>query len=126
MKIIVIIDEENGILFNNRRVSKDRYIIDDILNSYKKIYIDEFSSDLIDGIICNINDTKDDNYYLIENIDIKDYKNIDEIIIYNFNRLYPSDFKFEFDLSNYYIRGTSSFEGYSHDKITKTIYKRKY
>lgn len=41
LKVIVILDDNLGMLFNNRRQSRDRVLIDDIIKTVKdnKIYI---------------------------------------------------------------------------------------
>ena len=48
MILIVCIDEKNGMLFNNRRQSKDRNLIEHILKKIdsKKLWITDFSRDL--------------------------------------------------------------------------------
>ena len=45
LKVIVILDDNLGMLFNNRRQSRDRVLIDDIIKTVKdnKIYIEEYS-----------------------------------------------------------------------------------
>ena len=44
LKVIVILDDNLGMLFNNRRQSRDRVLIDDIIKTVKdnKIYIEEY------------------------------------------------------------------------------------
>ena len=50
----------------------------------------------------------------------------DEVTIYRWNRLYPSDVKFDADLEKMGFRLTLStdFAGYSHEKITKEIFSK--
>lgn len=133
MNIIVCLDDKFGMLFNKRRQSRDKKIIEDILNTIKEdIYINSFSKDLfeeylelpnihvVDGISPN-----NESYYFIEDINLKDYEeDINNIIIYKWNRVYPKDLTFEIDLSKYTLESEEEFVGNSHEKITKQIYKR--
>ena len=133
MNIIVCLDDKFGMLFNKRRQSKDKKVIEDILNTIKEdIYINTFSEDLfeeylelpnihvVDGISPN-----NESYYFIEDINLKDYEeDINNIIIYKWNRVYPKDLTFEIDLSKYNLESEEEFVGNSHEKITKQIYKR--
>ena len=51
---------------------------------------------------------------------------IDNIIIYKWNRIYPSDLYFDIDIKNgqWKLIETEEFQGSSHEKITKEIYRR--
>lgn len=50
---------------------------------------------------------------------------LDKVIIYFWNRKYPSDKKLKLDLTRYIIICTYEFVGSSHENITKVIYERK-
>ena len=133
MNIIVCLDDNNGMLFNKRRQSRDKKVIEDILNTIKEdIYINTFSEDLfeeylelpnihvVDGISPN-----SESYYFVEDIDLKEYEeDINSIIIYKWNRVYPKDLTFEIDLNKYNLESEEEFVGNSHEKITKQIYKK--
>lgn len=133
MNIIVCIDNKNGMMFNKKRQSKDRKLIEDIINSIKsKICMNKYSSGLflkyLDQIIIDENFlTKYQDYYcFVENDSLKDFENkINTIIIYKWNRDYPADLYLNIDLNNYDLIKAEEFPGYSHEKITKEIYKRK-
>ena len=66
MKIIVCVDLNNGMLFNSRRQSRDRTVIEYIYNfvGEKKLWITEFSKDLFEGR----------NYNLFDGSDVEDIK----------------------------------------------------
>lgn len=134
MKIIVCIDDNYGILFNNRRVSRDKVVIDNIFEYIQSdyLYITDFSTNLFNDyldsnrikIVDEINN--DDNYYFIENIDLNSYSEyINKIIIYKWNRVYPSDFKFNLNMDNYNKIEEIEFVGNSHELITREIFIRK-
>lgn len=132
MKIALCVSNDNGMLFNNRRQSRDRVLIEDLLKETdKKIYISTFSSDLFDeeNVICTDNllsCASDDKLCFIENIPLNNYINeITEIIIYNWNRDYPSDFWLDIDLSEFELISSVDFVGSSHEKITKNHFRRK-
>ena len=47
MKIIACLDDNNGLLFNNRRQSRDRVVIEDILKEAVKVGVATFKETLI-------------------------------------------------------------------------------
>ncbi len=131
MKIIVCIDDKYGISWNNKRVSKDRKIIEDIeflnvylhMNNYSYKMFEEYGYNKTINISDNI--VSESGFYFNELSDLKKIeKEIDEIIVYKFNRSYPSDIKLDIDLSKYILRETKEFIGNSHKKITREIYIR--
>lgn len=149
MIAIVCLDNNNGMMFNHRRQSRDRVVIQDILHicQDKKLWMDLYSQQLFaqseDGIfsennviIRNIKATgmecdfmeqaKQGEYCFVENRDVTLYENrMEKIIIYQWNRTYPADFFFNIDLKNWRLLSSSEFSGYSHEKITKNVYGRK-
>lgn len=130
MKIIACIDNNNGILFNHRRLSKDKEVTSDILSMIAEscLVCSEYSSTLFSDSRIIITDDKmnipKNGYYFIENIFPNDFEKSDEIILYKWNREYPSDTKFEVDMKKYVEVSETEFLGYSHEKITKIVLKR--
>ena len=49
---------------------------------------------------------------------------IEKIIVFWWNRHYPSDRKFDLDLSKWNKVSKEEFAGYSHEKITKEVYEK--
>jgi len=136
MKLIVCVDEKNGMLFNNRRQSKDRILISRIIEKTKKekLWITSFSQDIFNISISNSIVVDDkcfekatmNEYCFIENLDVSGYiKNVDEIILYNWNRHYPADLYFNISLDDWKISSEDEFKGSSHEKITEKIYVRR-
>ena len=69
----------------------------------------------------------DNDFCLIENTEVKNYiNNINTIVVYKWNRIYPSDFYFDIDLNtnSWELLKTEEFQGSSHEKITKETYRR--
>ena len=135
IKVIITVDKNNGLFFNHRRQSRDRFLIDDMCRKTEgKIYISEHSALLFDGysdkiiVTCDpLNDCPDGGYAFIEGTQISPYLDqIDEIIVYNWNMQYPSDMRLDTDIKSIGFKMTAKydFKGNSHDKITKGIYKK--
>ncbi|MBR4286409.1 MAG: hypothetical protein IKT55_01745 [Clostridia bacterium] len=133
MKVIICLDDNGGMLFNNRRQSRDKEVLKDVFNNLEgeKLYISPFSQKLFeefsDRLIIDdallLKAQKKDTCF-IENKCLKGVLDINEIIVYKWNRIYPSDFKCDVDFSNYTLTETVDFKGFSHEKITKETYKR--
>ena len=134
MILIVCIDKNNGMAFNNRRQSQDLKLRERILtitkgstllmNNYSMELFGEHSQIRADEHFLD-NAIKDD-YCFAENIDITPYEDkINKIILYKWNRAYPSDLKFGISLSgSWELVKTEDFQGNSHENITEEIYER--
>ena len=141
MVVYITIDNNNGLMFNNRRQSQDRIMRENMLkhcgearlwiSEYsKKLFTSQDETDIPSNIIVD-----DDFWNKAGNIDHcfveKDNlsKHIDKIhtlVIYKWNRNYPSDLYFDFSIldSNWKCLSVSDFAGSSHDKITKEVWER--
>lgn len=103
MKIIVCIDDKNGMMFNHRRQSKDREVRRDMLSyiGQHRLWMNEYSRKQFEAVPkdaqIEVNENfpafaGDDDYCFIENSIYLLNKNlITEIVIYHWNRIYPSD-----------------------------------
>lgn len=136
MILIVCIDENNGMLFNNRRQSRDKILLSRILEIAKdeKLWITKFSRDMFDiienkNIIIDdkcIDNAAENDYCFIENVDISTIiEKVNKIILYNWNRNYPADKYFNISLENWVISSEDEFTGSSHERITEKIYIRR-
>ncbi len=128
MKLIVCLDENKGMMFNKRRQSRDKILINDILELCKgnTLYTNDYSSRLFPEnsviITSNYAEISENDFYFAENS--LPTENIGEVIVYKWNRVYPADTFFDIDLRGYSLVETKDFEGSSHEKITREIYKR--
>ena len=132
--VAVCVDEFGGMLFNGRRQSRDRVLISDLLDfaGDKKIIINDFSlslfKDYLDRIILSpspLNEAGENAVCFIENLPLADYKDkIETLVIYRWNREYPSDKKLDVSPEALGLKliSSSDFVGSSHKKITKEIY----
>ena len=134
MKVIACLDDRCGMMFNNRRQSRDRILIEDVIKDLgkEKIYISPYSQLLFEGMDAKIKVSdnpleaaKGDGVCFIEDKHLSEYKGeIDILVIYRWNRHYPCDFYFDLDINKYKLVESRDFEGSSHEKITKEVYKR--
>lgn len=134
MKLIVCVDENNGMLFNNRRQSRDRNVIQNIIDLVKeeKFWINSYSENLFKFKIeynlfeNNFDEISEEDYYFVENVSPKLLEEkINEIILYNWNRTYPADIFFDISLDDWQLKSEKEFEGFSHEKITQRTYTRR-
>lgn len=125
---IVCLDQKNGMYFNERRQSRDRYVIRDILDMTKDsaLYIDAYSEELFKDKTDHYIISKDyfaecseKDYCFVEN-HILDQRSTNKLIVYRWDKIYPSDYKL--NLSHWKLASTMEFVGYSHDKITKEVH----
>ncbi len=128
MKLIVCVDDKNGMLFNKRRQSRDKILIENVLELCKgeTLYTNEYSSALFpenSAVICKDFKTLENGYIFAENFMVDEDK-INEIIIYKWNRVYPADTYFNISLDGWSLAETVDFEGSSHEKITREKYVR--
>ena len=133
LTVAVTVDDKLGVAFNNRRQSRDRMLIENLLASTDKdIYVSSYSAPLFDERVDRIKivsdpikDCPDGGFCFIELSPIKEsIDDISALIVYRWNKVYPSDKKLGVDLSclNLTLSETVDFVGKSHDKITKEIY----
>lgn len=121
-------------LFNHRRLSRDRRVCEKILNysNEKELWMNAYSRKLFTDLT-DINSIQVDEEFLdksqsicfVENQDITPYlPKIDTLVLFQWNRDYPADFFFTVDLSQWNLISTEDFEGTSHEKITMEVYKK--
>lgn len=121
-------------LFNHRRLSRDRRVCEKILDysNEKELWMNAYSRKLFTDLT-DINSIQVDEEFLdksqsicfVENQDITPYlPKIDTLVLFQWNRDYPADFFFTVDLSQWNLISTEDFEGTSHKKITMEVYKK--
>ncbi len=134
MKIIVCLDDDNGMLFNNRRQSRDRAVVEDIISNLQneKLLISPFSEKLFEEYSENVTvdaeflkKAADCDICFVENESLNGFENITEVTVYRWNRLYPADFSCDINFSDFGFVSETEFKGNSHDKITKQIFVKR-
>lgn len=136
MKIIVCLDDKNGMLFHNRRQSSDRILSNKImeLTGKSKLWMHPYSYKLFDMTAQNIcidplflQKAGEAEYCFVETEDITDCAaNVEEIILFRWNRTYPADLYFPVGLLKDFSKKDEivTFRGNSHDEITMEVYTR--
>lgn len=136
MKLIVCLDDKNGMAFYGRRQSADCILCHNMLEliGSNTLYMNDYSGKLfhedtknifVDDHFMDIADQGD--YCFAEVTDVTPYIGFaEEIIIYRWNRVYPSDLYFPIELLANYSKHKETFEfvGNSHDRITREVYYR--
>ena len=133
MRLIVCLDDRGGMMFGGRRQSQDRGLRARIMEMTRgaRLFMSEYSAKQFadcEGMIVD-NDYRrragaGDTCFL-EDGEIS-LVGVTELVIYRWNRHYPSDKKFlcvpeECGFSKV---STADFAGSSHEKITEEIYQK--
>ena len=129
MTLYICLDDRNGLQFNRRRQSRDASVLEDIRSQLTgKLLIDPFSEKLIrEAEIPYVLPPEEAADFFAEAVPSEDLlAKVMKLVIYRWNRLYPSDVRWEPDLNamGFVLRETTEFPGTSHEKITREVYER--
>ena len=133
MILAVCIDDHNGLSFNSRRVSSDKAVIQDIVKvaDTQIIMITPYSAPLFQDFQGRIEVKK--NIFESSAVcfaEAGDFlsviDDVEKLIVYKWNRRYPSDQKFPLDAFKACMRleNTEDIPGSSHPCITREVYIR--
>ena len=133
MKIIVCLDDKNGMLFAGRRQSKDRILRQEALalageqplwmNSYSAGQFGREGSIRVDEAF--LANAPEDAWCFVENTDLTPYlAEITQVAVYRWNRHYPSTtwFPVDYFVNQWQLQSTREFVGSSHETITEEVY----
>lgn len=136
MKLIVCLDERWGMMFNHRRQSRDRVLIEDLLRMVgdDRLWIAPYSASLFverekEVLIsdCLLEEAEARDWCFIEDrVCAPVLSKVESIVIYWWNRHYPSDLSFDIDPSRegFHLQTREEFAGSSHELITKEVFER--
>lgn len=140
MIVIACVDNNMGMLFNQRRQSQDRVLREKILQRCKgkKLWMNAYSYKQFekqaankDITICVAEDfliiAGAGDYCFIENADVANCSDkIEQIILFFWNRDYPADLYFTVPVNSkpWRLVSREDFCGSSHEKITEEVYNR--
>ena len=123
--------------FGGRRQSRDRVLVADLcrdISEGERLLASEYSKILFEGVevcplLCEdfLDRAGERDICFVENRALLPYiDRIDGLVIYRWNRHYPSDMTFDIDPDAEGFRLVEKYEfvGSSHEKITKEIYER--
>lgn len=130
MNVIICVDNNMGVAFNNRRQSRDRCLNEKIiLKIIGKLKVEAYSESLFpsDKIIVVKNvlkDTGTGEWCFSEKRSLKGFENkIEQLMICRWNRVYPANVHLDIDLNGWQLLSAEEFGGSSHEKITMEVWK---
>ena len=135
MKLIVCLDNKNGMAFYGCRQSRDAKVCEQILarTGDSDLWMNAYSSKLFQQCKDRVRiaeevlaDVPKDAYCFLENVDPSPYLDaVEELWVFRWNRDYPSDLKFpmEFISLKFHKTATEEFSGRSHPRVTLEVFK---
>lgn len=133
MRIIVCLDDKNGMLFGGRRQSMDKNLRREALrlagetplwmNGYSAGQFGQEGNIRVDENF--LDNAPEEAWCFVENADLSPYlQKITRVTVYRWNRHYPSTTWFPMDyFANKWLPvSTREFVGSSHDTITEEVY----
>lgn len=136
MTVIVCIDDDLGMLFHGRRQSQDRILRQRVLAlaAGQQLWMAPYSAKQFQRDAAPGQYTVDDRFLakaaaddicFVETEPLQPYApKIHRVILYRWNRRYPSDLKFDLDLTEWTLQRAADFAGSSHETITEEVYVR--
>ncbi len=142
MTLIACIDIRLGLSFLGKRQSRDRVVYADIVRllGKKRLFIGEYSRALFEDAKISLAENSiyvtknplanlncEDAVFLEACVDNEAVLSADRLILYCWNRHYPSDRRLEKSLieDNFVLENCFDFAGNSHEKLTRYTLKRK-
>lgn len=138
MIAILCLDDCGGMLFNHRRQSRDRVLVEDICSAVGNsvLWIRPFSESLFPkesfpSLRIHENallQAGTNEFCFLEDLKItpEHCMRMEKIILYRWNRHYPGDLFFDLNLSalGFCLQEKKDFEGSSHPQITKEVWSK--
>jgi len=132
MTVFVCVDDNMGMMFNNRRQSRDSGLINKMIEmtNGKKLWMNSYSAKLIKNHYIYVEedfldkaDTED--YCFVENNKLTDHeKKIEKLIVFKWNKVYPSDKKLDISTEKMTLIQQFDFKGTSHKKISCEVWSK--
>lgn len=135
IRLILQTDKRNGLSFCEKRLTSDKVVFEDIAKEYgddkdTKLFMDIYSGNkFINATATDFFDISFFNEEVGGNVFVEiapiPQCEWQEIVVYEYNQIYPFDKNFIIDKTKYRCSKKTIFEGDSHKKITKRIYSKK-
>lgn len=137
MRVMLCLDDKDGMLFHQRRQSQDRVLRQHMLDlcGAQGLWLDAYSARQfaeqererlrIDERFLEL--AGEGDYCFVEDRQIAPVADrIEAIILFRWNRVYPADRYFDRSwlAHGWTLRETEEFPGFSHAKITKEVYEK--
>lgn len=134
MKVIIALDDKNGMAFNKRRQSRDSVMILKIAETVKgePVLMSPYSEKLFDETeiqknVCEdfLEIAKENDFCFVEDREVPIEKCV-KLFVFRWNRVYPADRFFNHDLikNGFLLESSEDFAGSSHEKITLEIFTK--
>ncbi|MCI2061668.1 MAG: ribonuclease Z [Eubacteriaceae bacterium] len=143
MILIACVDDDGGMMFNKRRQSRDSAVTKRIadISAGGVLWVSGYTEELFADLGCSNIRVADDpalcagpgEFCFLEETSPGEFADrAEKLVIFRWNRRYPSDVKFDIDpdeketVDGYRWKKESSadFAGTSHEKITEEIYTK--
>lgn len=134
MWLMACVDDSLGMAFNHRRQSQDRVLRGKMLDraAGKPLWMSPYSAGQFDPLPRNIQVAEDfwaragAGEYCFAELQAPGawLDRLEGVVLYRWNRRYPSDLKFDLPLERFVLRGRQDFAGHSHPQITEEVYVR--
>ena len=131
MKILVCVSRDMGIAFNNRRQSRDAVLCEDVItmSSGNTLRIHPKSEILFPEATnlavseTYLSEAEQNDYCFYEGYGDICWENVDSVILYHWNRAYPSDTFFKMP-KGFTLTEQIKFSGKSHPEITREVWQK--
>ena len=146
MKIVFVLDQKNGMMFNRRRQSFDQAIIKKIVEDVNEVegrlWVSDYSKELFASYDVNtmpleefdLSKVSDNDVVYVENIGvdleamIANKEMSVELDFYRWDKVYPSDKKMIFTkemLDAFFVKDSYEMSGETHDVISVEVWNKK-
>lgn len=132
MTVFVCLDDNKGMMFNDRRQSRDSKVIEQIIaiSAGNKLYMDGYSAKMFYSIDVTVDDSfldkaDEEDCCFVEKAYLKEYdEKIKKLVVFKWNKFYPCDKRLDIGFENRKLKKSFDFEGTSHEKITCEVWVR--
>ena len=136
MRLIACVDDRDGMAFHQRRQSRDRVVRQHILadaagarlwmNARSRKSSATSSSPCSSGANCRADRAQAGDFCFVEDRSPAPWLDrLEEVRLYRWGRVYPADVWLGLDLADgWALVSQEQFPGWSHDTITKEVYRR--
>ena len=133
MTVVVATDMRGGMLFLGRRVSRDRALIADLARLQSgRLLCHPFSERYLismglSPIVCEdpLGSAREDDTCFIEGLPLSPHvPSITRLIVYRFDKVYPSDVSLDIDphAPPFRLAETRELPGYAHKTLSREVY----
>ena len=133
MIAVVCVDDALGTMFNGRRQSRDRVLIEKLMSHVggARIWMRTYSAELFENYAVTVDErcllcAGDGEYCFVEGDSLAEHiEKIEKLILFRWNRAYPADRKLDVDLNaDWVLECSEIFCGSSHPEIQMDVYRK--